>query len=148
MSFVDVRSGIHARLRSVSGVRNVIGGMPTSIQHTPAFVTQYVDGTRIGQTNVFHWRFMVHAFLEQQVNDIAESAIDEMVDDVFAAFSPRLNDNDGHKRSTLGGAASTSWFEGAASGDTDGYMTFGSGDSAKVYRRIGFTLVVKTHEEY
>jgi hypothetical protein len=148
MSFVDVRAGMHTRLRSISGVRNVIGGMPTGIHATPAFVTQYVDGARQGQTNVFHWRFDIHAILEQQANDIAESAIDEMVDAVVAAFSPRLTDSNGHRRATLGGVANMSWFERMASGDTDGYITFGSGESAKVYRHIGFTLVVKTHEEY
>lgn len=148
MAFPGVRTAIHANLRAYTPVTNIIGGMPNTIQYAPAIVTQFQGGTRVGQTNVFHWRFVLHAILEQQANDIAESAIDEMVPLVTAALSPKLKDTGGHYRAQLGGAANTCWFEDVRSGDTDGYITFGSGDSSKLYRHILFVLMVKTQEAY
>lgn len=148
MSFPDIRAGLHTNLRLYTGVTNIIGGMPTSIQRAPAFVTQFEGGTRVGQTNVFHWRFMVHAIMEHQVNDLAESAVDDMVPLVHQALSPKLLDASNRPRSTLGGVAATCWFEDVRSGDVDGYITFGGGDTAKVYRRIAFVLMVKTQEVY
>lgn len=148
MSFPDIRAGLHANLRLYTGVTNIIGGMPTSIQRAPAFVTQFEGGTRVGNTNVFHWRFLVRAIMEHQVNDLAESAIDDMLPLVFQALSPKLLDGAGRQRSRLGGAAETCWFEEVRSGDVDGYLTFGGGDAAKTYRHIAFYLVVKTQEVY
>lgn len=148
MAFPAIRSGIHAHLRTYTGVTNILGGMPTAIHRAPAWVTQFEGGTRVGQTNVFHWRFLLHAILDHQANDIAESAIDAMVPLAHQAFSPKLNDATGHPRATLGGAASMCWFEDVRSGDADGYITFGSGETAKLYRHIGFVLMVKTQEVY
>jgi hypothetical protein len=148
MAFVDIRAGIHANLRAYTGVTNILGGMPNSIQYAPAWVTQFLRMERIGHMSVFHAHFMLHAILENQINDIAESAIDTMIPLAYQALSPKLYDGGGNARSTLGGAAYNSWFEDVRSGDTDGYITFGSGDTAKLYRHIAFTLVVKTHEDY
>lgn len=149
MSFADVRAGIHANLRAHTGVRNIIGGMPLNIHATPAFVTEFEGGTRQGQTGAFHWRFLVHAILEDQVQDIAESAIDTMVIAAYTALSPKLNDSAGRPRSTLGGAANHCWFEDVRSGSqNDGFITFGTAPNEKTYRHIAFVVVVKTHEEF
>lgn len=148
MSFPTVRTGIHTNFRAYTGIRNIIGGMPSSIHFTPALITQFQRGERIGQTNVFYWYFLIHVVLENQVNDIAESEIDAYVPLVFEAVSPRLTDADGRYRSQLGGAANTCWFEEVKSGDTDGYITFGQGDAVKTYRRVGLALVAKTMEAF
>lgn len=148
MAFPDVRAGIHANLRAYTGVKNIIGGMPTNIHTTPAWVTQFESGTRIGQTKNFFWRFRLHAIMDHQVNDLAETEIDTMIPLACTAFSSKLDDSSGHPRATLGGVARVCWFEDVRSGDTDGYMTFGSGDSAKVYRHISFVLVIETTEAY
>lgn len=148
MSFTDVRAGIHANLRNFTDVRNIIGGMPTELHFAPAFITVFQEAERIGQTSAFHWRFELHAAITRQANDIAESAIDEMAETLFQAFSIKLNDANGRPRAMLGGAAQNCWLERMASGETDGYITFGSGDSAKTYRHIGVVLVVKTMEAY
>lgn len=148
MAFPGVRPGLHVNLRAYTGVKNIIGGMPTNIHTFPAIVTQFLSSQRIGNTNVFHTRFQLHVIAEHQANDIAESEIDTMIPLLYAAVSPKLNDTGGHPRAMLGGAASMCWFEDVRSGDTDGYITFGSGDGAKTYRRIGAVLVVKTQEAY
>lgn len=148
MSFPLVRTGIHANLRAYTDVDNIMGGMPNTIQRAPAWVTQFQGGTRVGQTNVFHWRFVLHAILENQINDIAESSIDTIIPKAMQAFSPKLMDGSAHPRATLGGAANTCWFEDVRSGDSDGYISFGSGESSKLYRHILFVLMVKTTEAY
>lgn len=148
MSFPDLRAAIHLHLRTYTGVTNIMGGMPTAIHRAPAWVTQFESIERIGQMGVFHARFRLHAVMEHQVNDLAESEIDSMIPLALAAFSPRLNDSGGRPRAKLGGAAETCWFESVTSGDADGYLVFGSGDSAKTYRHIGLVLVVKTQEAY
>jgi hypothetical protein len=148
MSFPSVRAGIHANLRAYTDVTNVLGGMPTMLHRAPALITQFEGGTRVGQTNVFHWRFMLHAVMDQTANDIAESEIDEMVVAVHEALSPKLLDAGGRYRSQLGGAANTCWFEDVRSGEGDGYISFGEGERTKTYRRIAFVLVVKTMEAY
>lgn len=148
MSLVAIRAGIHANLRAYTTVTNIIGGMPTSIQRAPAFITQFEGGNRIGSTNVYHWRFMINAVMDHQVNDIAESEIDAMADMVVPAFSIKLDGLGNRPRGCLGGVANMSWFEDIRSGDADGYITFGQGDGAKVYRRIAFVLMVKTQEVY
>lgn len=148
MAFPGVRPGIHANLRAYTGVRNIIGGMPTNIHTTPAWITQFEWMKRIGQTGAFHCRFRLRYVTDHQVNDLAETEIDTMIPLVFAAFSPRLNDGDGHPRAKLGGAAETSWFEDVLSGDSDGYITFGQGDGVKTYRQISVVLMVKIQEAY
>jgi hypothetical protein len=148
VSFASVRAGLHANFRAYTGVSNIIGGMPSSIQYGRAIVTEFEGGTRVGQTNVFHWRFTVRVIVDHQINDIAESEIDTMVPLVHQAVSPKLLDSGGRPRSTLGGAASMCWFEEVRSGQSDGYITFGSGDGAKEYRQIVFVVMVKTQEAY
>lgn len=148
MAFNTVRAGIHANLRAYTDVDNVMGGMPNTIQRVPAWVTQFQSMNRVGQSMVFMSRWVLHAILEHQVNDIAESALDTIVPKAMAAFSTKLNDSGGRVRATLGGAAEMSWFEDVRSGDTDGYITFGSGETSKVYRHILFVLMVKTFEVY
>lgn len=146
--FSALRPAIHANLRAYTGVKNVMGGMPNTIQNVPAFVTQFQSMNRIGSSRIFFGRWVLHAILENQINDLAESAIDTMVPLVFEAFSIKQKDASGYYRATLGGNAETCLFEDVRSGDTDGYITFGSGDSAKLYRHILFVLMVKTFEEY
>lgn len=148
MSFPGVRPGIHANLRAYTGVKNIIGGMPTGIHTRPAIVTQFLNGQRIGQTGAFHWRFQIQIIDDHEGNDLAEAEIDTMIPLLYAAVSPKLNDSGGHPRAKLGGAAETCWFEDVRSGDTDGYITFGQGTDAVTYRRIGAVLVVKTQEAY
>lgn len=148
MPFATVRAGIHAHLRAFTDVTNIIGGMPTNIHRAPAFITQFEGGNRIGQTNYFNWRYLIHAVMDHQANDIAESEIDAMAAAVFPAFSPKLKDATQQFRAKLGGAAEMCWFEDVRSGESDGYITFGTGEGAKVYRRIAFVLMVKTLEAY
>lgn len=148
MGFLTVRAAIHTNLRAFTDVTNIIGGMPTSIHRAPAFITQFEGGNRIGQTSYFNWRYLITAVMDHQANDIAETEIDAMAAQVFPAFSPKLTDSGGHLRAKLGGAAEQCWFEDVRSGDTDGYITFGSGESAKTYRRIAFVLMVKTVEVF
>lgn len=149
MSFPTVRAGLHANLRTYTGVKNILGGMPTAIHTTPAIITQFLSGELINSSaGVYHWRFQLHVITDHQANDIAETEVDTMIPLLYQAISQKLNDSGGHRRATLGGAAAMCWFEDVRSGDTDGYITFGSGDGEKKYRRIGLVAVVKTHEEY
>lgn len=144
MGLSDVRAGIHTNLRAFTTVTNIIAGMPTNIHTTPAIITQFSGCRRVGQTMYFEWRFLLHAVMDHQVNELGEGEVDEMAEPVIEAFSPKLTDTNGHFRSRLGGTAQDCWFEDIRSGDADGYIPFGE----KTYRRIAFALVVKTHEVY
>ncbi len=147
MSFLAVRAGIHARLLTIPNVSVVIAGMPDSIHAVPPlFITQFQSGQRSGQTSAFHWRFLLHAVISNQANTLGEQEVDAMVDAVYAAFSPKLNDSAGRNRATLGGVAAQCFFEDVRSGETDGYLVLGT--PPNVFRRIGFVLVVKTLEAY
>ena len=147
MSFLAVRAGIRTRLLTISGITVVISGVPTSIQAVPPlFFTEFVSGQRLGQTNSFHWRLMLHAVISHQANSIAEDEIDALVDATYAAFSPKLTDGAGQYRARLGGVAEQCFFEDVRSGETDGYISFG--EKPVLYRHIGMTLVVKTMEAY
>jgi hypothetical protein len=148
MSAEDVYIGIATQLRTYTGVRNIIEGWPTDVHTTEAFVVEFLGGNRVGATNVMHWRWLLHALVRKQVNNLSEGATYRMVDTVMAAFSPRLTDTAGHNRAKLGGHAQTCWFEDVRTGEGDGEAAFGGGDSPTIFRRIGFTLVVKTHEEF
>lgn len=144
MGLVAVRAGIHTNLRAFTTVKNIIAGMPTSIHTTPAIITQFSGCRRVGETMYFEWRFLLHAIMDHQVNELGESEVDEMAEPVIAAFSSKLTDSGGHFRCMLGGAAKGCRFEDIRSGETDGYLPFGD----KTYRRIAFDLLVKTHEVY
>lgn len=148
MSLTTIRAGIHTGLRTYTGVTNIIAGMPDVLHLAPAFITQFEGARRVGQTTYFEWRFLITAVLESHALELSESTIDEMVAPVFEAFSPKLTDAAGHFRSQLGGAANTCWFDEIRSGEGDGYISFGSGEAERRYRRIAFPMVVKTHEEY
>lgn len=149
MSFIQVRAGIHTRLLTISGITTVISGMPKVVHAVPPlFISEFVSGQRLGQTNSFHWRFLLHAVISHQANTIAEDEIDALVDATYAAFSPKLNDAAGHNRARLGGVAEQCFFEDVRSGETDGYISFGQGDQVQTFRHIGMTLVVKTMEAY
>ncbi len=148
MSFADIRAAIHTRIRTIEEVRHVQAGMPGTAQTTPMAVTEFLGGERIGSTNVFHWRFQITIILDYQGNLVGESPIDAMVPLILAAFSPRLKDDIGHTRATLGDVAHTSWFTDVRAGPTDGFITFSSGEKETTFRRLALVLVVKTSEEY
>lgn len=148
MPLAGTRPAIHTHLRTYTGITNIISGMPTTIQRAPAWITQFEGGNRVGQTNYFNWRYLLTAVIDHQGNTVAEDEIDEMVAQVFPAFSPKLKDGAGHFRAKLGGEAETCWFEDVRSGDADGYISFGEGQHTKVYRRIACVLMVKTLEAY
>lgn len=147
MSFLAVRAGIRTRLLTISGVEVVVSGMPGAIHAVPPlFITEFQSGQRVGESQAFLWRFMLHAIISHEANTVAEDEIDAMVDATFAAFSPKINDASARPCATLGGAAKNCWFEDVRSGETDGYITFGNPPAT--YRRIGMVLVVKTMEAY
>jgi hypothetical protein len=146
MSFLAVRAAINTRLRTITGIKAVVSGMPESIQNPPLFITQFESGVRVGQTNAHNWRFMLHCIIQNQGNQVGEDAIDGFVDATMQAFSIKLLDGNGQNRARLGGVAEQCWFEDVRSGDSDGYINFGN--PAVLYRRIAFVLMVKTLEAY
>lgn len=131
MSYAAARSGIMARLATVSGIKVLLKSEPTSVQDAPlvsVILVRFERNPGIGQKTAMRYFFDATLFLRWQDNAAAEDELDGFINAIPAAF-------DGASAAGLGQ-------NNMIARCTDGDLGFAPSVGETTYRTVRFTIDV------